>query len=143
MSGVCFVSGFAGTQLHGVAQGYQAARLSPRRGTIRVVSMSDDESKKGFFGKLKERIMRPIVTVPGGGGTGDLLECVFCSGSGKCDCDACKGSGRDARGTCLMCNGKTKLTCTVCNGFGAVDRIRRGGTDDRNTYFSKNKKKMQ
>lgn len=103
---------------------------------------ADQKGKgKGFFGKLKETIMRPIVTVPGGGQGGDLLECVFCKGSGINDCDACKGSGKDALGTCFMCEGKTSIKCTVCEGVGTVDRIRRGGTDDRNEYVVNRKKR--
>lgn len=98
-----------------------------------------EEKKKGFLGKLKEQLWKPLVTVPGGGGKGELLECVFCKGTGSCDCDACKGTGKDTLGVCMMCDGKTSLTCAVCNGVGAVDRIRRGGTDDRNTYTTKEK----
>lgn len=101
--------------------------------------MCEKQPKKGFLNKLREKIWKPIVTVPGSGGRGDLLECVFCDGTGACDCDACQGSGKDALGTCFMCNGKTTLTCTVCSGIGVVDRIRRGGTDGRNKYTVKRK----
>lgn len=95
---------------------------------------------KGLFGRLKEALLRPIVTVPGSGG-GDLVGCVFCKGSGFNDCDGCKGSGKDSLGTCLMCGGKTYLECTVCRGVGTVDRVRRGGTDDSNQYVVKNQRK--
>lgn len=96
--------------------------------------------KKGLFARMKENILRPLVTVPGGGQGGDLLECVFCKGKGVNDCDGCQGSGKDAMGTCFMCEGKTYLTCTVCEGVGTVDRIRRGGTDDRNEFTIKKKR---
>lgn len=101
--------------------------------------MCEGKLKKGLFGKLREQLWKPFVAVPGSGGRGDLLECVFCSGSGTCDCDACKGTGKDALGTCFMCSGKTTLTCTVCSGVGAVDNVRRGGTDDKNNYTKKQK----
>lgn len=133
-----FVSTFSGVALGVDYSTRQPLAISPQRHPSVHVFMSG-EKKKGLFGKLKEQLWKPIVTVPGGGGRGDLLECVFCKGTGECDCDACKGSGKDALGTCLMCDGKTRLTCTVCSGIGAVDRIRRGGTDDRNTYTTKEK----
>lgn len=98
--------------------------------------------KKGLFGRLKDAVLRPIVTVAGGSGSNyELVDCVFCKGSGFNDCDACKGSGKDSLGTCLMCGGKTYLECTVCRGVGTVDRVRRGGTDDSGQYLLKNKKK--
>ncbi|PXF47443.1 hypothetical protein BWQ96_02774 [Gracilariopsis chorda] len=102
--------------------------------------MSNNAENKGFFRKLKDTILRPIVTVPGGGDGRELIDCVFCKGSGFCDCDACKGSGKDALGTCFMCEGKTYIKCTVCQGVGTVDRIRRGGTDDKNEFVVKKKK---
>lgn len=145
MSRICFVTSFTGARLNGVTPTHESACVSLRQGPRTVVSMSKDKDgqQKGFFGKIKESIMRPLVSVPGGSSkSADLLECVFCSGKGRCDCDACKGSGKDSLGTCFMCNGKTSLTCTVCNGFGAVDRIRRGGTDDSSSFFKKDKKKM-
>lgn len=102
-----------------------------------LVSMARQSKEKGFFGKLKESILRPIVSVPGSKPNAKIYECVFCKGSGVCNCDACKGSGKDTLGTCLMCGGKTSLTCTVCLGVGMVDIIRRGGTDDSNTFIKK------
>lgn len=140
MSSVCFVNGFTGAPVSW-AREQLVAPVSPRRETKYAVRMHA-WSKKGFFAKLKQSVLRPLVSVPGSGGSGKLLECVFCTGTGKCDCDACKGTGKDALGTCLMCDGRTVLTCTVCNGIGAVDRIRRGGTDDGNQYFKKNMKKL-
>lgn len=93
--------------------------------------------KKGLFGRLSNTFLRPLVAVPGGGKDGELFECVFCKGSGVCDCDACRGTGKDALGTCLMCDGKMSLTCTVCSGVGTVDCIRRGGTDDNNDFLTR------
>lgn len=116
--------------------------------TIRsnVRSAADGPSKnskesKGLFGRMKDAVLRKIVTVPGGGKGGDLISCVFCKGTGFNDCDACKGTGKDSLGTCLMCDGKTYLECTVCRGVGMVDRIRRGGTDDAGEYIVSRKKK--
>lgn len=93
----------------------------------------------GFFGKIRESILKPIVAVPGSQGTGALYDCVFCEASGFQKCDGCQGSGTDSLGKCLMCNGKGSLKCTVCKGVGVVDRIRRGGTDDKNEYLAKKK----
>lgn len=107
----------------------------------KVSKKTSSDSSKGLFGRFKDAIMKPIVTVPGGGTGDDLLECIFCKGSGFNDCDACRGSGKDALGTCMMCDGKCYLKCTVCSGVGAVDRIRRGGTDDQNEYIIKRKRK--
>lgn len=113
----------------------------PSAARITASAGADDKGdKKGLFSRLKESILRPIVTVPGGGQGGDLLECTFCKGAGRNDCDACRGSGKDALGTCMMCDGKTSLTCTVCEGVGTVDRIRRGGTDDSNEYTVRKKR---
>lgn len=130
---------------HSANYGKRLISTAPQR-TLRkqILSAADNgkrKPKKGLFGRLKDSILRPIVTVPGGGKGGDLMECVFCKGSGYNDCDACKGSGKDSLGTCLMCGGKTYLECTVCRGVGTVDRIRRGGTDDSNQYVSKGQKK--
>lgn len=94
---------------------------------------------KGLLGRLREGILKPLVTVPGSGAKGDLLDCPFCT-KGKNECTGCKGTGKDPLGTCLMCDGKTKLTCTVCDGVGMVDRIRRGGTDGRGEYLGKKPK---
>jgi hypothetical protein len=69
------------------------------------------------------------------GGKGDLLDCPFCETTGKRDCEGCRGMGTDTLGTCLMCDGKKSLTCSVCEGMGMVDRIRRGGTDDRAEFL--------
>lgn len=97
--------------------------------------------KGGFFNRLKDQILRPLIEVPGSGGKeGQWYDCVFCEGTGVIDCDACNGTGRDALGVCLMCKGKTTLTCLVCNGSGVVDRVRRGGTDDNNQYTKKKKR---
>lgn len=133
MTNTGFVSSFIGDQL--LMQSQTNKRICSKQHVIQW-KMSANKGK-GFFGKLKETILRPVVTVPGGGTGGDLLECVFCKGSGVCDCDACQGTGKDSLGECLMCQGKNTLTCTVCSGIGTVDRIRRGGTDDRNEYTIK------
>lgn len=133
-----FASAFSGVAVSVGSSRHQRPTIDPQRPPNGRIFMSD-EKKKGLFGKLKEQLFKPLVTVPGGGGRGDLLNCVFCSGTGTCDCDACKGTGKDVLGTCMMCDGKTSLTCTVCNGVGAVDRIRRGGTDDSNEYMTKEK----
>lgn len=140
MTRVAFVNGALQTRPYGATLDSARVAACPQRPTRRALIMSGEPAKKGFFGKLRENLLRPIVTVPGSGGKGDLLECIFCKGSGINECDACKGSGKDALGQCLMCDGKTSLTCTVCNGVGMVDRIRRGGTDDRNEYVIKGKK---
>ena len=101
-------------------------------------SMSN-EKKPGFLSKLRQGILKPIVAVPGSQGQGDVIDCVFCRGSGFQECSGCKGTGKDSLGTCYMCNGKASVKCTVCCGVGAVDRVRRGGTDDKNQYVVKNK----
>lgn len=123
-----------------VAKKSDGEKPSPPGGKSKDGPANSQQKKKGFFGRLTENILRPIVTVPGGGKGGDLLDCVFCKGSGVRDCDACKGTGKDALGMCFMCEGKTQLKCAVCNGVGKVDRIRRGGTDDRNEYTVKKRK---
>lgn len=125
------------------ARTLQHGNASQTRRRCTWVAMSSDSKdtskKRGLFGRIKEAVLRPIVTVPGGGIGGALIECVFCKGSGMCDCDGCNGSGKDAMGPCLMCDGKTRLECTVCSGVGTVDRVRRGGTDDKNEYTLKKK----
>lgn len=95
----------------------------------------------GLFEKLKKAVLSPLVSVPGSGAKGDVIDCVFCNGTGVNDCTGCNGEGVDALGTCMMCNGKTYLTCTVCSGVGTVDKIRRGGTDDNNQYTANRKKR--
>lgn len=91
----------------------------------------------GFFKKMRDAVLRPVVMVPGSGGSGELLDCVFCKGCGTRDCSGCKGNGKDALGTCIMCDGAGVLSCDVCSGVGLVDKVRRGGTDDRNEYTIK------
>lgn len=125
---------------------FSGSRLLTNQKTCRRSSnvagfVMQEKSKKGLFGRLKDSVLKTLVTVPGGGtANSELIECVFCTGSGICNCDACKGTGKDALGTCLMCDGKTHLTCTVCCGVGTVDRIRRGGTDDRKEFVVKKTK---
>lgn len=106
--------------------------VTPLRKTAPVMS-----TKKGLFGKLRDAVLRPIVSVPGAQGNGELLDCVFCEASGYQSCTGCNGSGKDALGRCLMCEGAGNLKCNVCSGVGIVDRIRRGGTDDKNEYVVK------
>lgn len=114
---------------------FLADKSLPKKGNPK----SKGKPKTGLFGRIRNSILKPLVSVPGGGKGKDLFECVFCKGSGFCDCDACRGTGKDAMGTCLMCSGKTSLMCTVCSGIGTVDLIRRGGTDDSNQYITKKK----
>lgn len=93
----------------------------------------------GPFRKLRDAILRPIVSVPGSNSNNDLIDCVFCEGTGRLDCDACNGTGKDALGVCMVCDGKGTLECHVCNGVGLVDRVRVGGTDDNRDWAVKNK----
>lgn len=121
---------------------YRPVVLAPL--TMKGSGNGAPKSNKGLFGKLKDDLLRRIVTVPGGGGDPDkeLIECVFCEGVGKIECDGCNGTGIDVLGsTCLMCDGKKVLTCPVCNGVGMVDRVRRGGTDDEKQFVVKGKEK--
>lgn len=113
--------------------------------TMKGSGNGPESNNKGLFAKLKEDLLRRIVTVPGGGDPDkELIECVFCDGSGQIDCDGCNGTGIDVLGsTCLMCDGKKHLTCPVCNGVGMVDRVRRGGTDDRKEFVVKQKKRTE
>lgn len=98
--------------------------------------MNAGKPRSGLFGKMRDALLRPIVTVPGSGAKGALVDCPFCKTTGKNDCTGCRGTGSDPMGKCLMCDGKKKLTCTVCDGVGLVDRIRRGGTDGKGEYLS-------
>lgn len=84
------------------------------------------KSGRGLFGRLRDTVLRPIVTVKGSGASGDLIDCPFCSKSerkGKNACSGCRGTGKDTLGTCLMCDGNAFLTCTVCDGVALVDRV--------------------
>jgi hypothetical protein len=119
-----------------VPQTRARTRARPELGAL-LMCADAPKPKDGFFGQLRKRILRPLVTVPGSGARGDLVDCVFCGTTGKNDCTGCNGTGKDPLGSCLMCDGKTKLTCTVCNGVGLVDRIRRGGTDDKGEFLAK------
>lgn len=110
---------------------------SPRVRVTPYAHAPEPEKKRGFFTNFRDAILRPIITVPGAAGRGDLMECVFCDGTGERECDACHGTGQDVFGTCIMCDGKGKLTCDVCSGVGLVDRVRRGGTDDKNDWVMK------
>lgn len=122
----CFAAPFPG----------RAALRAPRRvRCARGVQMAGGD----FLRSVRERLLRPLVSVPGSEGKGAMLECVFCKGGGVHGCDACKGGGRDALGVCLMCGGAGSLKCSVCSGVGVVDRIRRGGTDDKAQYLDKKK----
>jgi hypothetical protein len=119
-----------------VLPGVRRASVCDARPAVRM-SASGEEGK-GLFGRLRDAILKPIVAVPGSGAEGSLVKCPFCQ-TGTQDCDGCKGSGKDAMGVCLMCSGKGQLKCAVCEGVGMVDRVRRGGTDDRNQYLGKGK----
>lgn len=124
--------------------GFAAAGAIPVRAAERTSSCPQRtaplmlaEKKKpdrGLFKKLRDAFLRPVVSVPGSGGSGELLDCVFCTATGTRDCSGCKGSGKDALGRCIMCDGAGALSCDVCSGVGLVDRVRRGGTDDRSEY---------
>lgn len=109
----------------------------PSKTIAAPLCMTAEKPKPGLFGKMRDALLRPIVTVPGSGAKGDLVDCPFCETSGKNDCSGCRGTGNDPMGKCLMCDGKKKLTCTVCDGVGLVDRIRRGGTDGKGQYLGK------
>lgn len=104
---------------------------------VTVAKAAGPKKKGGFLKNLRDTILRPMVTVPGAEGRGELMDCVFCTGEGKRDCDGCSGTGLDFLGKCLMCDGKKKLVCDVCSGVGIVDRVRRGGTDDENDWVMK------
>lgn len=66
----------------------------------------EEGAGRGLLGKLRDALVRPIVAVPGGAkANAQLLDCVFCKGSGRNECTGCRGSGRDALGKCLMCDG--------------------------------------
>lgn len=116
-------------------------RLSSRPASVPLcMCAKSSKSKPGLFGRLRDTILRPIVTVPGSGAQGSLVDCPFCKTTGKNDCTGCKGTGKDPMGTCLMCDGKKMLTCTVCDGVGVVDRVRRGGTDGKGEYLGRKSK---
>lgn len=44
-----------------------------------------------------------------------------------------------ARAQTLTAACRKRVECHVCSGVGLVDRVRRGGTDDRNEYVPKRK----
>eukprot|EP00171_Calliarthron_tuberculosum_P014230 IDg14230t1 len=78
-------------------------RMGPKRADGSEVPAA---RPRGLFGKLRDAVLRPIVSVPGSEGRGDLLDCVFCKSTGRNDCEGCAGCGTDALGKCLMCDGR-------------------------------------
>lgn len=117
-----------------------AAGGTPTCGTPppRPPAAPKDKKRGGFLGTLRDAVLRPLVAVPGSQASGArVVGCPFCT-NGRCDCTGCGGSKVDPLGGgCIMCGAVGSLTCTVCNGVGAVDRVRRGGTDGRNQWTKK------
>lgn len=56
-------------------------------------------------------------------GTGSVLACDACSGTGRRTCRTCEGRGSDV---CPRCRGRARLTCPRCRGRGRVSRTRVG-----------------
>ncbi len=95
--------------------------VSPIAHSARIVASAKNNGKvkKGILRGIRDTLLRPLVTVPGARGRGDLLDCTFCAGSGKIECSGCNRTGVDALNTtCIMCDGATTLMCDVCNGVG-------------------------
>jgi hypothetical protein len=117
-------------------------RVHPGTCAVRpaVYMTAKGEQDQGIFGRIRNAILRPFVAVPGSGGQGAVVKCPFCE-AGTQGCTGCNGTGKDAVGVCLMCEGVGQVTCAVCEGVGMVDRVRRGGTDDRNEYLGKAKRR--
>ena len=54
----------------------------------------------------------------------DLDACILCEGSGKVECDICKGNDDGPQASCAKCHGTGETECAKCEGTGLPGRHR-------------------